>query len=131
MSQAILDGVCKTYPIGTGSLTVLRDISLTFKAGESVAIMGPSGAGKSTLLNILGTLESPTSGSVTINQQNPFSLPEKALAGFRNKSIGFIFQDHHLLPQCTALENVLLPTMVSSDQSSSADRAQSLLEKLA
>ncbi len=130
MSQAIFDGVSKTYPSGTDSLTVLRDVSLTFQAGESVAIMGPSGAGKSTLLNILGTLETPTSGHVTINQHDPFSLSEKALAGFRNESIGFIFQDHHLLPQCTALENVLLPTLVSSDRSSAIDRAHSLLEKV-
>jgi len=130
MSQAILEDVCKTYPMGANDLAVLRNVSITFQNGESVAVMGPSGAGKSTLLNILGTLESPTSGNVTLNQRNPFSLSEKALAGFRNQTIGFIFQDHHLLPQCSALENVLLPTLISPDRSTALDRAKSLLEKV-
>ncbi len=103
----------KDYPTRSGPLSVLRDIELTLQRGEALAVMGPSGAGKSTLLYILGTLEQPTAGTVTLEQQQPFTLDEKRLADFRNQHIGFVFQDHHLLPQCTVLENVLLPTLVS------------------
>src|SRR4051812_11314492 len=98
----------KEYPTPTEPLVVLRGVSLSLAANESLAIVGPSGSGKSTLLNILGTLDRPTSGSVSVGGTDPFSLPEKALAKFRSERVGFIFQDHHLLPQCTALENVLV-----------------------
>ncbi len=103
--------VSKTYPARGRDLVILREINLRMSAGESAAILGPSGSGKSTLLNILGTLESPTSGTVTLNGRDPFQLGERELALFRNQHIGFIFQEHHLLPQCTVLENVLLPTL--------------------
>src|SRR6476660_3397927 len=73
--------------------------------------MGPSGSGKSTLLNIIGTLDAPTRGTVTVDGVNPFALPEPGLAGFRNRHVGFVFQDHHLLPQCSVLENVLIPLL--------------------
>jgi lipoprotein-releasing system ATP-binding protein len=101
------------YPTRAGSLVVLRDVSLELQPGDALAIMGPSGAGKSTLLHILGTLERPASGTVRLDGQDPFALDEKQLAAFRNERIGFIFQDHHLLPQCSVLENVLIPTLVN------------------
>jgi lipoprotein-releasing system ATP-binding protein len=94
-------------------LTILSDVSLTLGRGDAVAIMGPSGSGKSTLLYILGALDSPTGGTVTIDGRDPFSLSEAEQAAFRNRSIGFVFQDHLLLPQCSVLENVLAPTLVA------------------
>ncbi len=103
----------KEYPTPTDPLIVLRGINLTLNPGDSLAILGPSGSGKSTLLNILGTLDTPTTGTVTLNDTNPFSLKQNDLAKFRSKNIGFVFQDHHLLPQCTALENILLVKLAS------------------
>ncbi len=102
----------KDYPARSGPLTILRDVTFTLEAGEALAVMGPSGSGKSTLLYILGTLDRPTSGTVRLAGHDPFALPEKGLADFRNRHIGFVFQDHHLLPQCSVLENVLIPTLV-------------------
>src|SRR5439155_2963890 len=90
-------------------------VSLALDRGESAAVMGPSGSGKSTLLHILGTLDRPTAGRVTLDGRDPFTLAEPQLADFRNRRIGFVFQDHHLLPQCSVLENVLVPTLVSKD----------------
>src|SRR5437588_5236885 len=107
-----IDQLCKDYPTRSGSLAVLRGISLTLQPGEALAVMGPSGSGKSTLLYILGTLERPTSGTLKLEGQDPFALPEPQLADFRNRYIGFVFQDHHLLPQCSVLENILIPTLV-------------------
>ena len=104
--------LCKDYPTRSGPLAVLRDVSLELQPGEALAVMGPSGSGKSTLLHILGTLDRPTSGTVRLDGIDPFALPEPELADFRNRHIGFVFQDHHLLPQCTVLENVLIPTLV-------------------
>src|SRR5262245_57171789 len=89
----------KEYPTRSGPLAVLRGINLDLRSGEELAIMGPSGSGKSTLLNILGTLDPPTSGSVRLADIDPFVLPEAELARFRNRHIGFVFQDHYLLPQ--------------------------------
>ena len=106
--------VAKEYPMPRGRLSVLSGISLSLKRGDAAAIMGPSGAGKSTLLYIAGALEPPTAGTVTLEGENPYELPEKELARFRNQSIGFLFQDHCLLPQCTVLENVLIPTLVDT-----------------
>ena len=100
--------VGKEYPTPGEPLVVLRDVSLSMRGGESLAVVGPSGSGKSTLLNILGTLDRPTRGSVKISGEDPFALDAKALAKFRAGKIGFVFQEHHLLPQCTALENVLV-----------------------
>jgi lipoprotein-releasing system ATP-binding protein len=104
----------KAYPTPGAPLVILDELSLTLRAGEFLSIMGPSGSGKSTLLNILGTLDTPTSGTVTFDGVNPFDLSDRALARFRNERIGFIFQEHHLLPQCTVLENALLPTLASA-----------------
>ncbi len=103
--------LCKDYPTRSGPLSVLRGITLELQPGEALAVMGPSGSGKSTLLHILGTLDRPTTGSVRLAERDPFSLSEAELADFRNRHIGFIFQDHHLLPQCSVLENVLIPTL--------------------
>ena len=109
----VVENVSKEYPTRGGTLSVLRGASLTLDRGDAVAVMGPSGSGKSTLLHILGTLDRPTGGKVTLDGTDPFALPEPALAAFRNARIGFVFQDHHLLPQCSVLENVLIPTLVS------------------
>jgi lipoprotein-releasing system ATP-binding protein len=117
----------KTYPTPRGPLTVLEQVSFTLVAGEAAAIMGPSGSGKSSLLYVLGALEPPTSGTVTLDDRNPFDLPAPALAAFRNTSIGFVFQDHCLLPQCTLLENVLVPTLVGSTGASDVNRARDLI----
>jgi lipoprotein-releasing system ATP-binding protein len=109
----VASNVSKDYPTRTGPLPVLRGINLTCERGDALAIMGPSGSGKSTLLHILGTLDSPTAGTITLENTNPLMLPERELAAFRNQMIGFVFQDHHLLPQCSVLENVLVPTLVN------------------
>src|ERR1039458_3097600 len=119
--------VAKQYPSARGPLTVLSSVSLALKRGDAAAIMGPSGAGKSTLLYIAGGLEPPTSGAVTLDGMNPYELAEKELAAFRNRKIGFIFQDHCLLPQCSVLENVLIPTLVGREGADDVGRARELL----
>jgi lipoprotein-releasing system ATP-binding protein len=127
-------GVTKSYPTPRGELSILNGVSLTLDRGDAVAIMGPSGSGKSTLLYVLGALEPPTSGQVSLDGQNPYSLGERAQAAFRNRHIGFVFQDHSLLPQCSVLENVLSPTLVapSGDGGAAADaeRARELLTRV-
>jgi lipoprotein-releasing system ATP-binding protein len=125
----------KDYPTRSGPLPVLRDISLELGHGEALAVMGPSGSGKSTLLHILGTLDRPTAGTVHLNCQDPFSLSERNLADFRNRHIGFVFQDHYLLPQCSVLENVLIPTLVGNKKQDSCpltseDWARQLLQRV-
>src|SRR5713226_199991 len=122
--------VSKSYPTPRGPLDVLLDVSLSLSRGDAVAIMGPSGSGKSTLLYILGALDPPTSGAVTLDGRNPFELPEKQLAAFRNKQVGFVFQDHCLLPQCSVLENVLVPTLVAESRNGARERARALLEQV-
>lgn len=117
----------KEYFVGGKSLCVLSEVDLTMDSGESISIVGPSGSGKSTLLYALGGLEPPSSGSVRLDGDDPYSMDERALAAFRNRKIGFVFQDHHLLPQCTVLENVLIPTLVAPAESFVDDRAQALL----
>jgi lipoprotein-releasing system ATP-binding protein len=121
----------KSYPTPGEPLVVLKGVSLALSPGETLAIVGPSGSGKSTLLNILGTLDRPTSGGVSLAGVDPFSLNAKELAHFRSARVGFIFQDHHLLPQCTAVENVLLPKLamgkVTRDDSK---RGADLLEQV-
>src|SRR5262245_13064665 len=114
--------LCKEYPTRGGPLAVLRDVSLELAPGDALAVMGPSGSGKSTLLHILGTLDQPTSGRVELAGRDPFTLPERALADFRNRHIGFVFQDHYLLPQCSVLENVLIPTLAGGGDRAEAAR---------
>jgi lipoprotein-releasing system ATP-binding protein len=123
--------LCKDYLTRSGPLPVLRDLSLRLERGEALAVMGPSGSGKSTLLHILGTLDVLTSGSVRLNDRDPFALSEPELADFRNRSIGFVFQDHHLLPQCSVLENVLIPTLVGNNQATDVEAwAKELLNRV-
>ena len=129
---SVLDVVhlSKSSPTPRGPLAVLSDVTFSLRPGEAAAIMGPSGSGKSSLLYALGALERPSSGSVTLDGRDPFVLAPGALADFRNREIGFVFQDHCLLPQCTVLENVLVPTLVRSDNGASgpfADTARKLI----
>ena len=125
-------GLHKRYPTPAEPLVVLRGVSLDLHAGESLAIVGPSGSGKSTLLNILGTLDRPTEGKVELAGVDPFSLTANDLARFRAERVGFVFQDHHLLPQCTAVENVLLPRLAlgSVTRRGDAERARHLLTRV-
>lgn len=127
-----LDHLTKTYasPDGGPAVDVLRDVSLRLDAGEAVSIIGPSGSGKSTLLNIMGALDRPTMGTVRLDGRDLGSLTEKELAARRNRQIGFIFQLHHLLPQCTVLENVLLPTLTGRTTAADRARAERLLERV-
>ncbi len=123
----------KEYPTPGEPLVIVSGISFAMNRGEALVIMGPSGSGKSTLLYMLGALEKPTRGEVLVDSRNPFTLSEPELAKFRNQQVGFIFQEHHLLPQCTALENVLIPTMapgakLSADESER--RARKLLDRV-
>ncbi len=125
-----VEHVSKEYPTPRGTLKILSDISLSLQRGDALSIVGPSGSGKSTLLYILGALEPPTSGTVTLDDQDPFSLKPKELAAFRNKQIGFVFQDHCLLPQCSVMENVLTPTLVSQNAHNALADARLLLEQV-
>jgi ABC-type lipoprotein export system ATPase subunit len=130
-----LNNVSKSYLTAGGSeeLRILHGINLALNRGESLAILGPSGSGKSTLLNIIGTLDRPTSGEVIFDGEDVGRLDDIALARVRNAKIGFIFQAHHLLPQCTVLENVLVPTLASVDKGlrgSAPDRARKLLDRV-
>jgi len=135
MSAAIeLEGIAKEYPgpDGGAPLVVLHDISLKLDAGASLAVTGPSGSGKTTLLNILGTLDRPTRGQVHVDGRDLTKLDETQLADFRSRRIGFVFQSHHLLPQCTVLENVLVPTLArpKSERGGTPERAKKLLERV-
>ena len=120
----------KSYPTPRGQLTILSGLSLSLSAGDAASIVGPSGSGKSTLLYIVGALEPPTSGVVTLGGVDPFQLSPTALAAFRNRQVGFVFQDHLLLPQCTVLENVLVPTLVGDGEGDVAEWARDLLDRV-
>ena len=120
-------GIQKSY----GDLSILKGVDLSVAAGELISIVGSSGAGKTTLLHILGTLDRPDNGELIIDGVNPFKLSSKALADFRNKSIGFIFQFHQLLPEFSAIENAMLPALIGGKSKKEAEeRAQHLFQKL-
>jgi lipoprotein-releasing system ATP-binding protein len=123
-------GVSKAYDTPRGPLPVLEDVDVALGPGESLCVVGPSGSGKSTLLYILGTLERPTRGQVQIEGRDVHALPEAELAAFRNREVGFVFQDHFLLPQLSVLENVLAPTLVAAAKDDFGARARSLLERV-
>jgi len=121
--------VTKQYPTPRGPLTVLSDVTFALAQGDAAAFTGPSGTGKSTLLYIIGGLETPTSGTVSLGAQSIFDLKPREMAAFRNAEIGFVFQDHCLLPQCSVIENVLLPTLVAPPDDYAA-RARILIEQV-
>ena len=123
-----VENLSKEYSTPAGPLRIVSDVSFSLPLGSAVSIMGPSGSGKSTLLYLLGALEPPSSGTVTLDGQNPFLLNPKQLAAFRNQQIGFVFQDHCLLPQCSVIENVLTPTLVASPNGDAPARATELLK---
>lgn len=126
-------GVTKTYATPAGPVAVLRDLELHVATGESIAIVGPSGSGKTTLLNLLGALDRPTAGSIRIGDTTLDSLSPDAAARFRNRSIGFVFQLHYLLPQCTVLENVLVPRLAgdwTEPAATTRARAETLLAQV-
>ncbi|MEM7480397.1 MAG: ABC transporter ATP-binding protein [Acidobacteriota bacterium] len=121
----------KNFTLGDTEVEVLRDITFCLAAGEAMAVTGPSGSGKSTLLHLLGTLDHPTSGSYRLDGRDPAALSEPELARFRNEHIGFVFQEHRLLPQFSVIENVLLPTFAfPSDRAADRRRAQDLIERV-
>jgi len=122
--------VRREFETPAGRLVVLGDASLDLSTGETLAVIGPSGSGKSTLLNIIGSLDKPTSGSVRLGDVEVTALSGGALADYRSRRVGFVFQDHHLLPQCTALENVILPTLAAGSDPGAADRARGLLDRV-
>ena len=131
MPELVVDHVSKSFPTRGEPLVVLRDCSLELSAGQNAAILGPSGSGKSTLLHIVGALDSPTSGSVRLGGDDPFALGERELAHFRNHNIGFVFQDHYLLPQLTVLENTLIPALADGTPSrETIERARELLGRV-
>ncbi len=127
--KLLVEHVRKEYVAADGPLIILRDVSLSLTPGETLAVTGPSGSGKSTLLNIIGSLDMPTAGGIELDGVDVTALTGDALAGFRARMVGFIFQEHHLLPQCTALENVMLPTL-ATDASDGAERAGALLDRV-
>jgi len=125
-----VQGLSKSYPSPAGDVQVLSAVSLSLAPGDAAAIMGPSGSGKSSLLYILGALEPPTTGTVTLDGRNPYTLSPKDLAAFRNEEIGFVFQDHCLLPQCNVLENVLVPALVGAADAGVDAHARTLVEQV-
>lgn len=133
-NDTILEGtdITKTYAArtGEGALTVLDNVSISIERGSVVSVIGASGSGKSTLLHVLGGLNQPDSGDITWNSQNIYSMGDDELANFRNSQLGFVFQFHHLLPEFTALENVMMPALIAGDEFSSAkQRGMALLER--
>jgi lipoprotein-releasing system ATP-binding protein len=125
-----VESLSKRFDTPRGPLSVLSDVSFQLEPGQGMSIVGPSGSGKSTLLYILGTLESPSDGRVSLGGRDPFAMGELELARFRNSEIGFVFQDHCLLPQLTVLENVLAPTLVSRPHQEREQRARELLGRV-
>lgn len=131
MAQLVVENLTKQFPTRGEPLVVLRGVSLELATGQNLGVLGPSGSGKSTLLSIIGALERPSGGRVTLDGADPFQLDEPRLAAFRNRRIGFIFQDHHLLPQCNVLENVLVPTLATgATTADDVEHARTLLDRV-
>ena len=131
MAELIVQNVTREFPTRGAPLVVLRGCSLELAAGENAVIVGPSGSGKSTFLYVVGTLDRPTSGTVRLAGEDPFAFDEPRLAAFRNRQIGFVFQDHHLLPQCSVLENVLVPALADGGVTPElVGRARDLLSRV-
>ena len=125
------ENICKSYPTSSGPLKVLRDVSLSLKEGELISIAGPSGCGKSTLLNILGTLDQPDKGTLEITGKNVALLDDESVSRLRSESIGFVFQFHHLLPEFTIAENLMIPQrLLGRSEKTSTDRVTELLSKV-
>lgn len=129
-SGLVVTNLSKQYPTLAGPIAVLERVSLTLGPGQAASVMGPSGSGKSTLLYIIGGLEPPTSGTVQLNGDDPYRLADRELAAFRNRKVGFVFQDSALLPQCSVLENVLTPTLVGEADRDASARARMLLDRV-
>jgi lipoprotein-releasing system ATP-binding protein len=125
-----VEGLVKQYGSPAGPLAILSGVDLALARGAAIAVTGPSGSGKSTLLYVLGALDRPSAGRVSLDGVDPFALSEEARAAFRNRHVGFVFQDHCLLPQCSVLENVLVPTLVAARGPDYAARARALLEQV-
>lgn len=125
-----LDAVTYAYSGLSGSIDVLKGVTLCIKSGECIAVVGPSGSGKSTLLNCMGGLDKPCSGSILFDGARLSEYSPEELARFRNREIGFVLQQHHLLPQCSVLENVLIPTLVAPYSRESGERALMLLHQV-
>jgi lipoprotein-releasing system ATP-binding protein len=131
VSEIRIENLVKSYKQGPRTVEALRGISLVFMGGESVAIVGASGAGKTTLVHILGTIDRPSGGRVLFDGEDVFTMGEKALARFRNRTVGFIFQFHHLLPEFTALENTMMPALIQGMRQKEAQRqAEGILEQV-
>lgn len=131
MSEIRIENLVKSYKQGPRTVEALRGISLVFMGGESVAIVGASGAGKTTLVHILGTIDRPSGGRVLFDGEDVFTMGEKALARFRNRTVGFVFQFHHLLPEFTALENTMMPALIQGMRQKEARRqAEAILEQV-
>ncbi|MEX0703586.1 MAG: ABC transporter ATP-binding protein [Planctomycetales bacterium] len=124
-------GLSREFPTADGSLSVLREVDLDLRRGDALAITGPSGSGKSTLLYIVGALDRPTAGTLRVLGRDPLAMSPAELARFRNEHVGFVFQDHHLLPQCTVLENVLIPALAGTGAGDAEEkRARELLARV-
>jgi lipoprotein-releasing system ATP-binding protein len=131
MAELVVENIAKEYPTRGEPLVVLHDVSIELSSGENAAVLGPSGSGKSTLLHVMGTLDTPTSGTVRIAGEDPFALDEPNLARFRNHNIGFVFQEHHLLPQLSVLENVIIPALADGKPDrATIDRARDLVDRV-
>ncbi len=131
MTQLVVENLRKEFSTRAGPLTILAGVDLNLPSGKSVAILGPSGSGKSTLLHIVGTLDTPTAGTVRLGDTDPFALGEKGMAEFRNRSIGFVFQEHYLLPELSVLENVLIPVLATQTiAAEQRDWAMELIERV-
>jgi lipoprotein-releasing system ATP-binding protein len=126
----VVSNLSKSCPTPQGALEILRNVDLSLDRGQAAVITGPSGTGKSTLLYAIGALDPPTSGTVMLEDVNPYALADRELSAFRNRKIGFVFQDHCLLPQCSVIENVLTPTLVANNNNGTVERARSLLDQV-